>query len=181
MNMVEKKKQSQSRTLWQLCSDTISGEKDIQKALDKIYDTVHKKEQVIKNHFEKLQNDLKIEIDHANCIKIKDTTVQKITRDAAKSSPEECFAALKDLLRSRVTVESPEEIKRIFDQFEDNFDMLQVKNGLDRKQVPTIYIIYKMDDENVLPPVEFQILYKKRNPRIHDFYDLARIDSGQEF
>jgi len=47
--------------------------------------------------------------------------------------------------------------------------MFQVKNGLNRKQVPTIYIIYGIDDDNTLPPVEFQILYKKRNNKIHDF------------
>ena len=33
----------------------------------------------------------------------------------------------------------------------------------------------------VLPAFEFQILYKERNHRIHDFYDLARLESAEEF
>jgi len=38
-----------------------------------------------------------------------------------------------------------------------------------------------MLDDNVLPPVEFQVLYKDRNHKIHDFYDIERVDSAAEF
>jgi len=114
----------------------------------------------IKNHFLKLNDNLNLEIDSENCIKIKETAIQKIERDSAKQGgSKKCFENLKDIIRCRVTLSSKQDLEKIIDYFQENHEILQIKNGLNRKQVPTVYIIYKLkEDENSLPPVEFQIL-----------------------
>jgi len=62
---------------------------------------------LIKNHFEQLNDNLKINIDYNQCVKIKETAVQKITRDSAKQGgSKKCFELLKDLIRCRVTLEN---------------------------------------------------------------------------
>jgi len=96
----------------------------------------------IKGHFLQLNDKLKLEIDSENCIKIKETSILKIIRDSAKQGgSKKCFGNLKDIIRCRVTLGTKQDLEKVIDFFLDNHDILQIKNGLDRKQVPTIYII----------------------------------------
>ena len=57
---------------------------------------------MIENHLNSMQTELKIDyIDYKNYLKLKETTVQKINRDCAKTKggKRECFVNLKDVLR----------------------------------------------------------------------------------
>eukprot|EP00801_Mesodinium_rubrum_P005859 Mrub_05864.p1 GENE.Mrub_05864~~Mrub_05864.p1 ORF type:complete len:341 (+),score=50.84 Mrub_05864:118-1023(+) len=169
-------------SLYDLCSNIVKTDDDIKTALDKIYKSISESKENIIQHFKSLETDLKVKLDYEQCIKLQETAVQKIYRDAPflNTDEKECFKLMKDIIRCRTTIFNPEELKRIIDHFQEKFNILQIKNALDRKQVPTVYIIYTLNDNKNIPPVELQLLYKDRNKHIHDFYDLQRINSKEE-
>lgn len=87
----------------------------------------------------KLTEDLKCTIDSKNCIKLRETAEQKVNRDSLKGGGvKECFGKLKDIIRCRTTVYNLNQMIELIEYFQDNFNVLQIKNGLDRKQVPTV-------------------------------------------
>jgi len=74
--------------------------------VDKIYSSIEDNKDTIINFIQKLETDLAIQIDYTQWLKQKETTVNKILRDAPllDGGEVECFEKIKDVIRCRMSV-----------------------------------------------------------------------------
>jgi len=92
-------------------------------------------------------------------MKLKDTTLNKIKREAAINGLINCFNNIKDVLRCKHTCQNEKELIGILRKIkESGLTILGLKNSLGRKKLPVLYFTLKVSDKNDLPPVEFQLV-----------------------
>lgn len=75
-------------------------------------------------------------------IKLKQTTLSKIGRDAhKKESKEKCFGEMKDILRCRIISNNILDIQNKIEKINKDADLevLGFKNGLNNKKVPIVF------------------------------------------